>query len=300
MSKPVVYVPLTTIDRAGVLAVVILPFLALAYVLWFGEISLLDFSLFLSLYVITGLWGICIGLHRYFTHASFKTSPAMEVTMALAAHFAVEGKVGQWVPNHLVHHTHSDTPQDIHSPYHYDGEELGFLSGFFHAHMGWFMRHRVANQPQHTPPRLLDNKRIQRIDSLMPLWIVLTFAVSPAIGGLVTGTWHGAWTALLWGSLLRIFFVHHITWSVNSICHIWGSKPFATSDQSRNNWIFGLLAFGEGWHENHHAFCRSARHGLLSGQPDLSAWVIERLEKLGLVWDVIRPSKAAIQEELAA
>ena len=220
--------------------------------------------------------------------------------MAIAAHLAVEGRIDQWVPNHLIHHDHSDTSKDLHSPYRFGDEEFGFWKGFLHAHVGWMLRNRVTNQRDHTPPRILGNKLIQRIDELVPLWIVISFVISPLLGGLVTRSWHGAWTAFLWGSLLRIFFVHHVTWSVNSVCHIFGSQPFKSGDESRNNWVVGLLAFGEGWHNNHHVFRRSARHGLLPGQPDLSAWVIDCLEQLGLVWDVIRPSDEAMHKELVA
>ncbi len=300
-ETPVILVPLSRVQRYGTLSVVIgAPLLGFAGAIFFGGFSLLNLSLFLSLYLFTGLWGVCIGLHRYFTHASFKTTPAIEVSLALAAHFAIEGRIDQWVPNHSIHHDHSDTSQDLHSPYLFGNEEFGFWKGFLHAHTAWMLQRRVANQREHTPPRILENRRIQRIDALGPFLIVSSFLISPIIGGLATWSWHGAWTAFIWGSLLRIAFVHHITWSVNSICHMFGGRPFNTGDQSRNNWIFGFLSFGEGYHNNHHMFRRSARHGLLGGQPDLSAWVIERLEQVGLVWDVSRPSEETIQNKLVA
>jgi stearoyl-CoA desaturase (delta-9 desaturase) len=161
------------------------------------------------------------------------------------------------------------------------------------------LKTRVAGKEDHLPPRILDNTRIDTMDRLLPLWLVLSLAIPPAIGGLVTHSWHGALTAFLWGSAARIFFVHHVTWSINSICHIYGSQPFKTDDLSRNNPIFGILAFGEGWHNAHHAFLRSPKHGLLRWQIDPSWILIKTAERLGIVWDLALPTDQQVQRALA-
>ena len=205
---------------------------------------------------------------------------------------AVEGSLFHWVALHRRHHQHSDRPGDPHSP-HLHGEGIrGLLRGLWHAHLGWIF------QPD--PPDLdryfkdLQQSRLLRVVSaLFPVWVALGLLLPGVLGGVITGTWGGVWTGLIWGGLVRVFLVHHVTWSVNSVCHLWGFQPYQSADESRNNFLFGVLAMGEGFHNTHHAFPTSARHGLRWWQPDVSYYVIRVLSWLGLAWDVKVPSKEA-------
>lgn len=282
------------------LAVIVVPFTALVVAAVFIRPSLLNVCLFLGGWVITGL-GVTVGYHRYFTHGGFQASAPVEIGLGIGGHMSFMGRIDEWVAKHLAHHEHSDTERDLHSPHAYGDKSPGFLGGFFHAHVGWMLRRRITNEADYLPPRVENNRRIKAIDSLMPVWLTLSVAIPPAIGGLATHSWYGAWTAFLWGSLVRICFVHHVTWSVNSICHMSGSRSFETEDLSRNNFLFGLMALGEGWHNNHHKFPRSPRHGLLWWQIDPSWYVIRSLETLRLVRNASAavPTEKRIQQALA-
>jgi stearoyl-CoA desaturase (delta-9 desaturase) len=251
--------------RILLLIVVIVPFLAtlLAIVLlWNRLVTWSDLAIFALMYVGCG-FGVTVGFHRMITHRSFEAHPAVKATLLAFGTMAVETG-----PTHLKHHAHSDQEGDPHSP----------LDGFFHAHMGWMFRGAVVEAAEHGP-WLLRDRMAMFFERSFPLWAIL---------GLVIPFLLGSWTGLLWGGLVRIFLTHHVTWSVNSVCHTFGSRDFATKDQSRNQWLVGLLAFGEGWHNNHHAFPNSAAHGLTRRQVDLSAYLIAGLERLGLVWNVRR------------
>jgi stearoyl-CoA desaturase (delta-9 desaturase) len=216
------------------------------------------------------------------------------VVFAALGSMAVQGSLFKWVAFHRRHHQHSDTPDDPHSPHHSGRGLLGVLRGAWHAHVGWFF------QPD--PPGLDDyvkdlkkTRALRVADALWPVWIALGLAIPGLIGGLVKGSWLGVWTGLIWGGLVRIFLVHHVTWSVNSACHLWGLRPYRSEDESRNNVIFGILALGEGWHQSHHAFPTSARHGLRWWQIDVSYYLIRLLALVGLAWNVRLPSDEAQQ-----
>ncbi|HEY6286817.1 MAG TPA: acyl-CoA desaturase [Ktedonobacteraceae bacterium] len=263
-----------TIKKIVMLVVVVLPFLATLFaiaLLWQRAVNWTDIALLIAFNVIAGL-GVTIGYHRMLTHRSFQPNPVVKFIFLAFGSMAVEGPALQWAATHIKHHAHSDREGDPHSP----------VEGFWHAHMGWMFKTNDAD-PNVYCRNLVRDPMVVFMSSTFFLWVILSLAIPFAIGG---------WTGLLWGGLVRIFFTHHITWSVNSVCHTFGKREFETRDQSRNEWVVGLLGFGEGWHNNHHAFPRSAFHGLHWWQFDLSGYVIWTLERVGLVRDVYRVSPA--------
>lgn len=235
--------------------------------------------------------GITVGFHRLLTHNSFATyRPLRAFWMAMGA-LAVEGSPLIWCAVHRRHHEKSDHQGDPHSPLLHGSSWLGMLKGLWHAHTGWLFTHYWSRPNlQRYVPDLVNDRLLASIDKLYYVWVLVSLAIPTALGGLMTQSWYGAWMGLLWGGVVRIFVTHHITWSINSICHVYGKRHFHTTDNSRNNVICGLLALGEGWHNNHHAFPTSARHGLLWWQFDFSWLVIRLMERLGLAWDVVLPS----------
>ncbi|CAN5488082.1 acyl-CoA desaturase [soil metagenome] len=275
-------------QRRLVLVVTVVPFvgfLAAVWTLWGTGLSMLDASIFLAAYCFTGL-GVTVGFHRLFTHKSFEAKPWFRNLLAIAGSMAIQGPVIRWVADHRRHHAFADQPGDPHSPHLDEGPGFrGVVKGLWHAHIGWFFDDEQTSARRWAPD-LVKDPAMRRIDSLFPLWAVLSFGLPPLVGFLVSGTLQGAVTAFLWGSLVRIFFLHHVTWSVNSICHFYGERPYKTKDFSTNNWLLSLVSFGESWHNNHHAFPTSAVHGIGKGQIDLSAGVIRLLQKVGIAADV--------------
>jgi stearoyl-CoA desaturase (delta-9 desaturase) len=272
------------------LSAVILPFVGVVAVialLWGRGFSWVDCSLLLGMYVLTAV-GITVGYHRLFTHRAFETNRVIQFVLAVLGSMAVEGPLLKWVAIHRLHHQHSDTHDDPHSPHVQSEGLLGMLRGLWHAHVGWFFEPDPPNLP-HYVKDLQQSGVLRTASSLFPLWVTLGLLVPAVLGGLLTGTWIGALTGLLWGGLARIFLVHHVTWSINSICHLWGGQSFRTGDDSRNNVVFGILGLGEGWHNNHHAFPTSARFGLRWWQIDLGYWFICALARLGLASRVKTP-----------
>jgi stearoyl-CoA desaturase (Delta-9 desaturase) len=284
--------PISTRVRLLNLTAVILPFLGFVAVvvsLWGRGFHWVDAGLLLGMYVLTTV-GITVGYHRLFTHRSFETNRVVQFVLAVLGSMAVEGPLLKWVAVHRRHHQHSDTHDDPHSPHEQGEGFLGLLRGLWHAHVGWFFEAVPQNLPHYV--RDLRQSRVLRTASkLFPLWVILGVLIPAGLGGLLTGTWMGVLSGMLWGGLARIFLVHHVTWSINSICHLWGRQPFQTGDHSRNNVVFGVLGFGEGWHNNHHAFPTSARFGLRWWQVDLGYWFISVLALLGLA------SRVRLQEE---
>lgn len=280
--------------QLATLAAVIVPFLGLivaGYLSWGRGFHRVELGLLAGLYVLTGL-GITVGFHRLFTHRSFETRRPIEVLLAIFGSMAVQGTLLEWVARHRRHHQHSDRPDDPHSPHQHGGGMLGLLRGAWHAHIGWAF---ARNRPNlsHYVKDLQQDSLLRLVSALFPVWVVLGLLIPAAAGGLLTGSWTGAWTGLLWGGLVRICLVHHVTWSINSVCHLWGTRPYPVADQSRNNLVFGVLALGEGWHNNHHTFPTSARHGLRWWQVDLSYYVIRTLALTGLAWNVRLPAARA-------
>jgi len=272
---------------------VVLPFLGLAAAAWMRTISFLDLTILVSTYVIFGL-GVTMGLHRYFTHSSFKAHRIVRTTLAIAALLALQGRIREWVANHLVHHRFSDTEHDLHSP----NLSREIWRGFWHAHVGWMCKGHLVNEEDWLPMRLREDRTIIVLDRLFLLWVFLSLSIAPMIGWYWTRTWHGMWTAFVWGSLVRMFLVHHITWGINSICHMYGSRPFRTGDLSTNNRLFGIIGLGEGYHRSHHRFPSSAKHGLLKGHLDLTWCCIWLGWMVGFIEDPIVPSAKQIQDAL--
>jgi stearoyl-CoA desaturase (delta-9 desaturase) len=263
-----------TIRKIVMLVVVVLPFLATLFAIWLlwqRAVNWTDIALLLAFNVLAGL-GVTVGYHRMLTHRSFRPHPVVKFIFLVLGSMAVEGPALEWAATHIKHHAHSDREGDPHSP----------VEGFWHAHMGWMFNRSFAD-PNVYCRNLVKDPIVVFVSRTFILWVILSLAIPFAIGG---------WTGLLWGGLVRIFFTHHITWSVNSVCHTFGKREFETRDQSRNEWIVGLLGLGEGWHNNHHAFPRSAFHGLHWWQFDLSGYVIWTLERIGLVRDVYRVTPA--------
>ena len=278
------------VEQIAIYAFVVLPFVALAIAvpsLWGWGLTWTDVALFGVFYAITGL-GITVGYHRHFTHGSFKAATPLRVALAIAGCMAAQGPVVQWVADHRRHHAFSDREGDPHSPWRYGTDLRALTKGMFHAHVGWLFDRRQTN-PQRYAPDLLKDATLNRTSNLFGLWLLLGLVVPTAIGGLVTMSWTGAWTAFFWAGLVRIALLHHVTWSVNSICHTIGNRPFAARDKSTNFWPLALLSFGESWHNLHHADPTCARHGALRGQVDISARTIWVFEKLGWARDVKWP-----------
>ncbi len=257
--------------------------------LWGVAFHPVDLVLLLVLYVVCA-FGTTIGFHRFFTHKGFEARTPVKAVLAILGCMTVQGPLTQWVTDHRKHHALSDREGDPHSPHAGHGEGvLGALKGFGHAHVGWLFTLKGMERGREYGRDLYDDRLVRAIDRLYLLWVAVTLGLPFLVGFLVGGTWERGVEAMVWGGLLRIFLYQHATFSVNSICHMFGRQAYRSRDESRNNWLVALLVFGEGWHNNHHAFPSSARHGLDRYQLDVSWWVIRAMEKVGLVWDVKRP-----------
>jgi stearoyl-CoA desaturase (delta-9 desaturase) len=263
------------LNQASTLIGVVLPLVAVmvaAVMTWERLTTWRDIAILAVIYMLAGL-GITVGFHRMLTHRSFEAHPAARcVLLALGSMAGLSGPI-RWASIHIQHHAHSDEDGDPHTP----------LKGLFHAHMGWFLA-GFEDDPQTYGSWLHNDPLVRFFERTFWYWTALGFLIPYLLGG---------WTGVLWGGWVRVFLAHHMTFSVNSICHTFGQAPFETGDRSRNQWLVGLLAFGEGWHNNHHAFPRSAFHGLRWWQIDLSAYLIIALERIGLAWNVYRVAPAA-------
>jgi stearoyl-CoA desaturase (Delta-9 desaturase) len=287
--------------RLVVLAAIIIPLLSVVaapFIVWGWGFRWTDLGLLLGLYMLTAL-GITVGYHRLFVHRSFETNIVVKFVLAVLGAMAAQAPLLTWVAKHRAHHQHSDTVGDPHSPHGHHGGALGVLRGIWHAHIGWFFDPDLPDLERYVPD-LRKSRTLRVASALFPAWVALGLLLPAVLGGLITRTWSGVWTGLIWGGLVRIFLVHHVTWSVNSACHLWGLRPFRSNDESRNNAVFGVLALGEGWHNTHHAFPTSARHGLRWWQIDVSYWVIWALARLGLAWDLKLPTMQAQRERRRA
>jgi stearoyl-CoA desaturase (Delta-9 desaturase) len=282
--------------RLANLVAVTVPFLGLVAAtvfLWGRGFRWIELGLLLGMYLLTAV-GITVGFHRLFTHRAFETNRVVQFILAALGSMALQGPLLKWVALHRCHHQHSDTCDDPHSPHHQGEGIVGLLRGAWHAHLGWIFLPDPPNLSRYVKDLYRDGP-VRLASALFPVWVAVGLLVPAVVGGLLAGTWMGAWFGVLWGGLARIFLVHHVTWSVNSVCHLWGRRPFRSGDQSRNNFLFAVLALGEGWHNNHHAFPTSARHGLRWWQPDVSYWIIRGLALVGLAWNVKLPHALAPQ-----
>jgi stearoyl-CoA desaturase (delta-9 desaturase) len=282
------------ISQVVTLIAVVVPPLGLVLamgLLWGIEFHWVDLALFAGFYVLCA-FGTTIGFHRFFTHRGFETRAPIKALLAILGCMTMQGPVTQWVTDHRKHHALSDKPGDPHSPHGHGDGFWGALRGFVHAHVGWMFRNLGMEQGREYGRDLYEDRLVRTIDRIYLLWVVLTLGIPFAIGYAIGGTWQAGVEGLVWGGLIRIAAYQHATFSVNSICHMFGRQDYRTRDEARNNWIVALLVFGEGWHNNHHAFPVSARHGLQRWQLDVSWWVIRGLEKAGLVWNVKLPDAA--------
>ncbi len=281
---------------------VVVPLLAFAAavpVAWGWGLGWRDVLIALTFYYVSGL-GVTVGFHRYLTHGSFKARRWLRNALAVAGSLSIEMSPIGWVAAHRRHHQFSDAEGDPHSPWRFGESRRGLAKGFLWAHMGWLFERERSNEARFAPDLLAD-PAMRRIDRAFPLLVVVTMAAPVVIGGLWSWSWQGALTAFFWGSLVRVALLHHVTWSINSVCHIVGEKPFASNDRATNFWPLAVLSFGESWHNLHHADPTCARHGVLRGQIDLSARVIWLFEKLGWVHDVRwpRPERLAAKRVAA-
>jgi stearoyl-CoA desaturase (Delta-9 desaturase) len=264
--------------------------LAAIGLLWNSWVHPRDIALLVVGYLLTGI-GVTVGYHRLFTHRAFQTKQWLRWVFAVLGSMAVEGPVLAWVADHRKHHQFSDVEGDPHSPH--LGEGSGFVAAakdLFHAHVGWLFVSEGRAEVAKYVPDLVAERGMRTIHRLFGVWLAVSLIVPAAIGYAIAGTWQGALTALLWGGAIRIFLLHHVTFSINSICHFWGRRRFRSADESRNVWLLSLISFGESWHNNHHAFPSSAFHGMAKVEAalDPGGWVITGLEKLGLAWKVVR------------
>jgi stearoyl-CoA desaturase (delta-9 desaturase) len=268
---------------AGVVAAVVL--------LWNRAIGPLELGLMLGFYVVTCM-GVTLGYHRMFTHRAFEASRTFRAVVAIVGSMAVEGSVITWVADHRKHHAFADIEGDPHSPHLAGPGFWGAVKGLWHAHVGWLFTTVAMADRERFAPDLMKDRSLRVIDKLFGFWIVLSFAIPAGIGWLAGGTIGAALTALLWGGLVRVCLLHHVTWSINSICHFFGRKRFDVKDESRNVFWLAPLSMGEAWHHNHHAFPTSAFHGLRWWErlTDPTGLLIVLFERLGLVWNVVRIS----------
>jgi stearoyl-CoA desaturase (delta-9 desaturase) len=280
-----------SLDRAITGVITAVPPLLLvlaAWQVWNRELHWRDIAIFLIMYVPTGL-GVTVGFHRLFTHRSFKTSPLLRGILAVAGTMAVEGPIISWVADHRKHHAYSDHLGDPHSPHVDHGVGVrGALRGLLHAHVGWLFDHQQRGARERFAPDLLADPVVSFVDKTFLLWSLLGFAIPFGLGVWMGGTVDAGLEGMLWGGAVRMLVLHHVTYSINSLCHFFGRRRFATDDHSRNLSWLAPFSLGEAWHNNHHAFPTSAFHGMGRSEFDLSGLIIAGLERAGLVWDVQR------------
>jgi stearoyl-CoA desaturase (delta-9 desaturase) len=286
--------------NVGAAVVPFVAFLVAVPLLWNRLVGVTDLALFLAMYMLSGI-GVTVGFHRLLTHRSFATHKPVQYALAALGSMAVQGPVIGWVADHRKHHAHTDEEGDPHSPHVGRGAGiLGAFRGLLHAHVGWLVSDHGKAERSRYARDLTEDPGMRALNRSF-LWIVgLGLALPAAAGYAITGRVSGALTGLLWGGLVRIFLLHHVTWSINSVCHFFGTRRFATEDESRNVFWLALPSFGEAWHHNHHAFPRSATHGLRRTELDPSGWVIAGMERLGLVWNVVRIAPERQAQRLAA
>jgi stearoyl-CoA desaturase (delta-9 desaturase) len=294
-AKPIVSGTTSLPEHVTIKIFVLTPLVALAMAVpfaWGWGLSWLDIGIGAVFFVLSGL-GVTAGYHRLFTHGSFKANRPLRIALAIAGNMSAQGPVTSWVADHRRHHAFSDRAGDPHSPWLFGTSPKALAQGFWHAHMGWLFGREVTNADRFAPD-LLSDRDIRTVDKLFPLWVAITFLLPGVLGGLITWSVWGGVTALFWAGVVRVAILHHVTWSVNSICHMIGERPFASRDKAANFWPLAILSFGESWHNLHHADPTCARHGVLRGQLDISARLIWIFEKLGWASDVRWPTPARL------
>ncbi len=292
---------MTRLERSINLIAVTLPFAAFAVavaLLWNRAVGPLDLVLLAVLYVVIAL-GVTVGYHRLLTHAAFGSPPPVRYALAVLGSMAVQGPVIDWGADHRKHHAHTDEEGDPHSPHGHGSGFAGMVRGLLYAHMGWLLDTQGQARKRKYAPDLLEDRGMRAINRLFVPLALLGLLVPFALGWAIGGDLRDGLTGLLWGGLVRVFLLHHVTWSINSVCHFFGRRRFATDDHSTNVAWLALPSLGEAWHHNHHAFPRSSRHGLRRLELDPSAMVITAMERLGLARNVIRISPERQQARLA-
>jgi stearoyl-CoA desaturase (Delta-9 desaturase) len=300
-SDPPTTIPLvegrkSVLEQSLVIAFMIIPVVALVAAVtltWGWGITLLDVVIATIAYFGTGL-GVTVGFHRHFTHKSFKAVRPLKVALAITGSLAFQGSIVSWVADHRRHHAFSDKEGDPHSPWLFGTGPLAIARGFWHAHMGWLFNRDKTNARRFAPDLLAD-RDVAAVDRQFVLLTAVSLGVPALLGGLLSWSWWGALTAFLWGGLVRVGLLHHVTWSINSICHMAGRRPFGTRDRSANVWWLAVLSFGESWHNLHHADPTCARHGVKRGQIDMSARLIWLFEKFGWVHSVRWPTPQRLE-----
>jgi stearoyl-CoA desaturase (Delta-9 desaturase) len=291
--------PNSSLDRFLVglfVAVPLLAVLAAVPLAWGWGLGWRDIVIAVAFYAFSG-YGVTMGFHRHFTHSSFKAARPLRATLAVAGSMAIEGPVLVWVADHRRHHKYSDKEGDPHSPWRFGNDWQALTKGFLYAHIGWLFNPNQTSQEKFCPDLLAD-KTIRRISDTFPLWVLVSLLAPALIGGLWSMSLAGALTAFFWASLVRICLLHHVTWSINSVCHTFGHEDFDVRDKSRNVAWLAIPSFGESWHNLHHSDPTCARHGALEGQIDITARAIWIAEKLGWAWDVRWPDEERLSGKL--
>jgi stearoyl-CoA desaturase (Delta-9 desaturase) len=280
---------------------VVFPFLAFVtaiVLLWNTWVDWSDLAVLAIMYVLTG-YGVTLGFHRLLTHRSFQTFKSIEYTLAAVGSMAVQGPVMSWVADHRKHHAHTDKEGDPHSPHGHGGGIRGSLAGLWYAHMGWLFDRAGQAAPERYAKDLYEDREMRVIQNSFPLFVLAGFVLPFGLGWLIGGTLMDGLTGALWGGAVRIFLLHHVTWSINSVCHFFGTRRFAVDDHSTNVFWLSLLSFGESWHHNHHAFPRSAIHGLRWWEIDPTEWAVRAMKRLKLAWNVIEITPERQRQKLA-
>jgi len=299
-SEPVAPERKRTGEQVALALFIGVPFLALVAavpVAWGWGLGWHDVVIALVMYAVSG-HGVTVGFHRHFTHGSFKASRGLKVALAVAGSLAIEGPVVRWVADHRRHHAFSDREGDPHSPWRYGETVPALVKGLWWAHTGWLFDVEQTPRTKYAPDLLAD-KDIHKVDKAFPALVAVSMLLPPVVGGLWSMSWAGALTAFFWGSLVRVALLHHVTWSINSICHTIGERPFKSRDKSGNVWWLAVLSMGESWHNLHHADPTCARHGVEPGQVDSSARLIWLFEKLGWATDIRWPRATRIDARRA-
>lgn len=293
---------MSRIEKYANLVAVVVPFVALVAAItftWGDFVGATDLAILAGMYLFSA-FGITIGYHRLLTHRSFEAPRPVRYALAIMGQTAVQGPVVDWVADHRKHHAFTDEEGDPHSPHGHGGGFKGALHGLYFAHVGWLFETQGRADRRRYASDLMDDPTMKRISKAFPANALLGLLIPFVLGLAITGTLAGGLTALLWGGLVRIFFLHHVTWSINSVCHFFGRRRFAIDDHSTNVFWLALPSLGESWHHNHHAFPRSARHGLRWWEIDVTGLVIAAMKRVGLARDVVTVSREKQAERIAA
>jgi stearoyl-CoA desaturase (Delta-9 desaturase) len=293
--------PNTVTDRLVISLFIIVPLLAVlaaAPVAWRFGLSWADVVIALAFYLVSGL-GISMGFHRHFTHSSFKAARPLRLALGIAGSLALEGPLLTWVADHRRHHKYSDRAGDPHSPWRFGTSPRAVAKGFLWAHVGWMLDRSRTSQRKFCPDLRAD-PTASWVSATFPAWAAVSLLAPAVIGGLWTMSPAGALAAFFWAGLVRVAVLHHVTWSVNSVCHLFGRRDFQSRDKSTNNAWLAIPSFGESWHNLHHADPTCARHGVLLGQIDICARVTRWAERLGLAWDVRWPDEQRLRHKLTS